>query len=132
MNKSLIYRRSTMFLHYYRFRLLARVLVAFAFVAPLGAQQSSAPQVGVYHCTNGFILTISRCGKIQGVDACFFKIENKRQVLMDSPGSLDGVNKIVRKCKGEDVEAQPGTSRSRPSGPTNPPYLSEMPEPARI
>jgi hypothetical protein len=131
MNKSLIYRRSTMFLHHYRFRLLAPVLVAFASI-PLAAQQSAPPQTGVYHCTNGFLLTISRCGKVQGVDACFFKIENKGQVLMDSPGSLDGVNKIVKKCKGEDVEVQAAPGSPGKAAPTNPPYLSEMPALARI
>ena len=86
-----------MFLDYWS-RSLARVLVGFAFIVSLSAQQSSAPQAGVYNCTNGFILTISRCGKVQGVDACYFKIENKGQVLMDTRGSLDGVNKILAKC----------------------------------
>jgi hypothetical protein len=87
-------------------------------------------------------LTISRCGKIQGVDACYFKIENKGQVLIDSPGSLSGVNKIVAKCK-DPAEATPagastsgqsqsGAAASGPSGALNPPYLSEMPAPARI
>src|SRR5215467_5149094 len=49
--------RSAMFLNYWS-RSLARVLVAFAFIVSLSAQQSSAPQDGVYNCTNGFILTI--------------------------------------------------------------------------
>ena len=51
---------------------------------------AGAPQVGVYHCTNGFVLTISKCDKWNGVDACWFKIENKGQVLADSPGSVSG------------------------------------------
>jgi hypothetical protein len=115
------------------FARLTVALIAFAaFCIPLGAQQSPAPQPGVYHCTNGFILTISPCGKIQGHDACNFKIENKGQVLMDTPGSFDGVNKLIRKCRGENVDAPTGPSLAVRSGPTNPPYLSEMPEPARI
>ena len=115
-----------------RCRRLAPVLVALALTIPLAAQQPSFPQAGVYRCTNGFVLTISRCGKIQGADACNFKIENKGQVLMDSPGAPDGVSKIVRKCKGEDVESQPGPSSPRKAAATDPPYLSEMPAPARI
>lgn len=112
---------------------LAGMLIALsAFTLPLAAEQSSVPQPGVYHCTNGFVLTISPCGKIQGHDACNFKIENKGQVLMDSPGSFDGVNKLIRKCKGENVDAPAGPSSAVRSGPTNPPYLGEMPEPARI
>jgi hypothetical protein len=132
VDEFLIYRRSTMFLNRHLFRSLARVWVAFAFIASLAAQQAAPPQAGVYHCTNGFILTISRCGKLQGVDACFFKIENKGQVLMDSPGSLSGVSKILAKCRDPAEAPQAGTSPSGTSGATNPPYLSEMPAPARI
>ena len=120
-----------MFLNYWS-RSLARVLVAFAFIVSLSAQQSSAPQDGVYNCTNGFILTISRCGKVQGVDACYFNIENKGQVLMDTRGSLDGVNNILAKCKDPAEAAQTGTSKSGPSAARNPAYLSEMPPPDRI
>lgn len=118
------------------FRLLAPGLIALSFVIPLTAQQTSLPQTGVYKCTNGFVLTVSRCGKIQGVDACYFKIENKGQVLMDSPGSVNGVNKLIAKCK-DPAEATPagGAASGAPSGPSgamDPPYLSEMPAPARI
>lgn len=42
--------------------------------APTTAQTSSAPQPGAYHCTNGFILTISKCDKLSGVNACWFKV----------------------------------------------------------
>ena len=105
----------------------------FLFVATwAAAQQTSLPQTGVYNCTNGFVLTISRCGKIQGVDACYFKIENKGQVLMDSPGSVNGVNKLIAKCKDPAEGPQAATFAPGASGATNPPYLSEMPAPARI
>ncbi|HEY3930637.1 MAG TPA: hypothetical protein VGL89_19855 [Candidatus Koribacter sp.] len=123
--------RSTLFARRYPLRSLTPVLITLGIAVPLVAQQPSAPQ-GVYHCTNGYMLTVSRCGKLQGQDACYFKIENKGQVLMDSPGSLSGVNKIVKKCKGEEAEAQAVVSPAATLGPTNPSYLSEMPTPARI
>lgn len=113
------------------FRQLAPVLIVLPFVASLAAQQSAA-QAGVYHCTNGFILTISRCGKIQGQDACYYKIENDSKVLVDLPTSLNGVNKLISRCKEEDVPQQSGPGLARKGIPTNPAYLSEMPEPARI
>lgn len=113
-------------------QLFVPLLMVLALSVALNAQQTSAPQVGVYHCTNGFTLTISRCDKYQGQDACFFKIENKGQVLMDSPGTPAGVDKIVRKCKGENVDATPAKSAAASAGPTNPAYLSEMPAPARV
>lgn len=113
-------------------RSLEQLLLAFAITVPLVAQQSSLPQPGVYHCTNGFILTISPCGKIQGADACNFKIENNGKVLMDTPGSASGVTKILAKCQDPAEASQAGSSTSGPSGATNPPYLREMPAPARI
>jgi len=101
------------------------------------AQQPPYPPMGVTHCTNGFVLTISRCGKIQGVDACYFKIENNGQAMMDSPGSVGGVNKILAKCKdpAEATKAVAPASAAPSSGSSaamNPAYLSEMPAPARI
>lgn len=113
-------------------RSVARVLIAFAFILPIAAQQSSLPQAGVYHCTNGFILTISPCGKLQGLDACNVKIENKGQVLIDRPASPSGVGQILAKCKDPAEAAHVGSSASGASGLTNPAYLSEMPAPARI
>src|SRR5579859_6559815 len=93
-------------------RHLLLLLVAFGLVIPVAAQQPSFPQTGVYHCTNGFILTISRCGKVQGKDACYFKIENKGQVLMDSPGLADGVKQILAKCKDPAQAPQAGQPAS--------------------
>lgn len=98
---------------------------------------AGAPQVGVYHCTNGFVLTISRCDKWNGVDACWFKIENKGQVLADSPGSVSGAVKMVKACGG-DMSVVPSTAeavRASPAGrsrATDPAYLADMPSVDRV
>lgn len=118
-----------MYFEHSRVRLVTLILSTLMSTLPLMAQQSSPPPPGVYHCTNGFILTISRCGKIQGADACDFKIENNGKVLMDAPGSASGVSKMLAKCQDP---AQAGSSTSGPAVATNPPYLTEMPAPARI
>jgi hypothetical protein len=94
---------------------------------------SGAPQLGVYHCTNGFILTISKCDKLGGVDACWFKIENKGQVLADSPGSVSGAVKMVRACN-RDMSAVPGASPAKSGSPRamDPAYLADMPSVDRV
>ena len=106
---------------------------------------AGAPQLGVYHCTNGFILTISKCDKFQGVDACWFKVENKGQVLVDTPGSVSGAVKMVKACNGdmsvvpseEEVERArrrlqaipPPSTANRPMDPA---YLADMPSVDRV
>ena len=98
---------------------------------------SGAPQPGVYHCTNGFILTISKCDKFHGVDACWFKVENKGQVLVDTTGSVSGAVKMVRACNG-DMSVVPktpprfGLSPSGAPRPMDPAYLSDMPQVERV
>jgi hypothetical protein len=105
------------------------------------AQVSSSPQSGVYRCSNGFILTIAKCDKWNGADACFFKVENKGQVLMDSPGSVPGVAKMLRACNGDTSVLQSGTQGSErspatPSGVSqramDPGYLADMPPVDRV
>lgn len=106
---------------------------------------SGAPKLGVYHCTNGFVLTISKCDKFQGVDACWFKVENKGQVLVDTPGSVSGAVKMVRACGGDMsvVPSEEEVERARrrlqaiqpPSGanrPMDPAYLADMPSVDRV
>ena len=96
------------------------------------SQPSSAPQLGVYRCTNGFILTISKCDKWNGVDACWFKVENKGQVLMDSPGSVSGVAKVLRACNGDMSVVPSTTPASAATRATDPAYLVDMPSPDRV
>ncbi|WP_109484325.1 hypothetical protein [Occallatibacter savannae] len=98
---------------------------------------AGAPQLGVYHCTNGFVLTISKCDKWNGADACWFKIENKGQVLADSPGSVAGAVKMVKACNGDMsvVPKTPPTFGMTPSGTPrtmDPAYLSDMPQVERV
>jgi hypothetical protein len=106
---------------------------------------AGAPQLGVYHCTNGFVLTISKCDKFHGVDACWFKIENKGQVLADSPGSVTGAVKMVKACGGdmsvlpseEEVEGarrrlQALSPTSAANRPMDPAYLADMPSVDRV
>ena len=124
--------------------------------APVSAQQgqptagaatsiAGAPKLGVYHCTNGFVLTISKCDKFQGVDACWFKVENKGQVLVDTPGSVSGAVKMVRACGGdmsvvpseEEVEQarrrlQAIAPPSAANRPMDPAYLADMPSVDRV
>ncbi len=103
----------------------------------VSAQPAGAPKLGVYHCTNGFILTISRCDKWNGADACFFKIQNTGQVLADSPGSPAGVAKIVRACNGDmsvvpSSPNAPGGSAAGGARSTDPAYLADMPSVDRV
>lgn len=98
---------------------------------------AGAPQLGVYHCTNGFILTISKCDKYQGADACWFKVESNGQVLADSPGSVLGAVKMVKACNGDMsvVPTSPPKFGLSPSGAPramDPAYLSDMPQVDRV
>ena len=98
---------------------------------------AGAPQLGVYQCTNGFVLTISKCDKLSGVDACWFKVENKGQVLVDTPGSVSGAVKMLRACNG-DMSVVPSTvpaTRTTSSGlprAMDPAYLADMPSVDRV
>jgi hypothetical protein len=101
------------------------------------AQPSSAPPAGVYRCTNGVTLTISKCEKLSGRDACYFKMENSEKVLIDAPGSADGVAKILRACQGERTVAQSAappatTSRAANTGATDSDYVADMPSVDRV
>lgn len=110
--------------------------------ASASAQASPAPPPGVYQCKNGFTLTISKCEKWNGADACFFKVENKGQVLMDSPGSVAGVAKMLRACNGDtsvlpNAAKPPSGGSSAPSSAgtsrtMDPAYLADMPSVDRV
>jgi hypothetical protein len=93
---------------------------------------AGTPPTGVYQCTNGFTLTISKCDKWNGADACFFKVENKEQVLMDSPGSPPEVAKMLRACNGDTSVVPSQVSSSAVSRAMDPAYLADMPSVDRV
>jgi hypothetical protein len=87
------------------------------------AQQPDSLEVNAsYQCSNGMIVTVTRCEKQNGLEYCEFKVEQNGKSLFRVLHLREKVAAGVKSCR-----AQAATSPTSPPFPTSPSSPSSFP-----